>query len=348
MPRPKNAFRPPTLELVAAQAGVSRATVSRVVNGLDTVDPALAARVRAVIAQVGYSPNLAARSLMTKRTDLIALVAHEPDTRVFGDPFFAGIVRGVSQELSRAKLRMVLVMIQSPDDLDEFNAYLRAGHVDGVLLISEHGSNPISSHAKEAGLPIVMGGRPFDANPDITFVDNDNVGGAEQAARHLASRGRRRIATITGPRDMSAGVDRLEGFRRGLGDRFDETLVEEGDFTLQGGADAARRLLGRCPDVDGIFAASDLMALGSLPVLREAGRSVPGDISVVGFDDIELAAHADPPLTTVRQHTQDQGRLMVRTILALLGRGVQAEGDESPDAAVSVVSPVELVVRQSS
>lgn len=348
MPRSKSAFRPPTLEQVAAQAGVSRATVSRVVNGLDTVDPALAAKVRAVIAQVGYSPNLAARSLMTKRTDLIALVAHEPDTRVFGDPFFAGIVRGVSQELSRAKLRMVLVMIQSPDDLDEFNAYLRAGHVDGVLLISEHGSNPISSHAKEAGLPIVMGGRPFDSTPGITFVDNDNLGGAEQAAKHLISRGRRRIATIAGPLDMSAGVDRLEGFRKGLGDRFDETLVEGGDFTLQGGADAARRLLDRCPDVDGIFAASDLMALGALPVLREAGRSVPRDVAVVGFDDIELASHSDPPLTTVRQHTQDQGRLMVRTLLALLARGVPAGGDQLSQDAQSLVNPVELVVRQSA
>lgn len=347
MPRPKNPFRPPTLEQVAAQAGVSRATVSRVVNGLDTVDPALAAKVRAVISRVGYSPNLAARSLMTNRTDLIALVAHEPDTRVFGDPFFAGIVRGVSQELALARLRMVLVMIQNPGDVEEFNAYLRAGHVDGVLLISEHGSNPISSQAKAAGLPIVLGGRPLDPTPGLTFVDNDNLGGAEQAARHLAGRGRRRIATIAGPGDMSAGVDRLEGFRNGLGDRFDQTLVEAGDFTLQGGAEAARRLLRRRPDVDGIFAASDLMALGTLRVLREAGRSVPRDVAVVGFDDIELAALSDPPLTTVRQHTQDQGRLMVRTILALLARGVRT-GDELPKDAVSVVNPVELVVRQSS
>jgi len=319
-----------------------------VVNGLGTVDPALVTRVRAVIDQVGYSPNLAARSLMTNRTDLIALVAHEPDTRVFSDPFFSGIVRGVSQELSAAKLRMVLVMIQSPDDLDEFNAYLRAGHVDGVLLISEHGSNPISSHAAGAGLPIVLGGRPFDSSPGIAFVDNDNLGGAEQAVTHLVGLGRRRIATITGPLDMSAAVDRLEGFRRGLGDRFDQALVEESDFTLEGGADATRRLVGRFPDLDGIFVASDLMALGVLPVLRETGRRVPDDVAVVGFDDIDLAAYADPPLTTVRQHTLDQGRLMVRTLLALLGRAVPTEGEPLMQGTPALVNPVELVVRLSA
>lgn len=346
MPRSKKTLRLPTLEEVAAQAGVSRATVSRVVNGVGTVDPALAEKVRAAITQVGYSPNLAARALMTNRTDLVALVAHEPDTRVFSDPFFAGIVRGVSQELRLAKLRMVLMMIQSPEDLDQFNAYLRAGHVDGVLLISEHGSNPISSHAEEAGLPIVMGGRPFDSS-DITFVDNDNRGGAELAAARLVGLGRQRIATIAGPLDMSAGVDRLEGFRRGLGDRFDETLVEYGDFTLKGGADAARRLLDRQPDIDGIFAASDLMALGVLPVLREAGLRVPDDVAVVGFDDIELATYADPPLTTVRQHTRDQGRLMVRTLLALLGRELPTEDERLVDGTQSLVNPVELVVRQS-
>lgn len=346
--RSENAVRPPTLEQVAAQAGVSRATVSRVVNGLSTVNPALVTKVRAVIAQVGYSPNLVARSLMTNRTDLIALVAHEPDTRVFSDPFFSGIVRGVCQELGLARLRMVLVMIQNSDDLDQFNAYLRAGHVDGVLLISEHGSNPISSHAAEAGLPIVLGGRPFDSSPGITFVDNDNLGGAEQAAKHLVNLGRRRIATITGPLDMSAGVDRLDGFRRGLGDLFDEALVEEGDFTQPGGAAAARRLLDRFPDVDAIFAASDLMALGALPVLRKAGRSVPDDVAVVGFDDIDSASYADPPLTTVRQNTLDQGRLMVRTLLSLLGRAVPTEGERLLQGAHSLVTPVELVVRQSA
>lgn len=348
MPRSRNALRPPTLDQVAAQAGVSRATVSRVVNGIGTVDQALVVRVKDAINKCGYTPNLIARSLMTNRTNLVALVAHEPDTRVFSDPYFAGIVRGVSQELSQANLRMVLVMIQNPNDLDKFIAYLRAGHVDGVLLISEHGENPISSHAGEVGIPIVLGGRPFDSSADIKFVDNDNISGAELAARHLVSLGRTRIATIAGPADMSAGVDRLQGFRAGLGDRFDQVLVEQGDFTLQGGADAVRRLLSRAPDVDAIFAASDLMAIGALPVIRQAGLSVPDDIALIGFDDIDLAACTDPPLSTVRQNTPEQGRLMVRTLLDLLGRTDASKNGQQTQAPQSLINPVELIVRKSA
>lgn len=340
----------PTLDEVARRAGVSRATVSRVVNGSTTVAPHLRAVVDEAVAELGYVPNQAARTLMTSRTDTIALVASEPDDRVFGDPFFSGIVRGVSQELSATGLQLLLMMAQSHDDRARIERYLLSRHVDGVLLISEHRDDALPAHLLRAGIPVVVGGRPLHDDIAVPYVDNDNAAGAHLAARHLLATGRTRVATITGPRDMSAGLDRLHGFRTGLGRRFRAARVETGDFTRQGGAAAAARLLDRAPDVDAVFAASDLMALGALTVLRRLGRRVPDDVALVGFDDIPDAALADPPLTTLRQHTVDQGRLMVRVLLAgvrpeLLSGGPGLPAGSGPDR---VVLPVELVVRDSA
>ncbi len=341
----------PTLEDVAARAGVSRATVSRVANGSTTVDPQLTSVVQKAITELGYIPNTAARALMTGRTNTIALVAAEPDARVFGDPFFSNIVRGVSLETADAGQHLVLSMIQRHEDSAAVERYLLGDHVDGVLLISEHWDVQLAETMNSAGIPFVIGGRPLHPDLQTPYVDNDNVGGSAMAARHLVDTGRTRIATIAGPSDMSAGVDRLTGFRDGLGPRFDPELVEHADFTINGGAQATSRLLQRVPDVDAVFAASDLMALGAITTLRRSGRRVPEDVSVVGFDDINLAVAFDPPLTTVRQHTQLQGRMMVRLLLSLLGRAFPASTEEELPAIGPeghLVLPVELVVRGSS
>jgi DNA-binding LacI/PurR family transcriptional regulator len=346
--RGRGAHRP-TLEEVAAHAGVSRATVSRVVNGVATVDPAIAATVTASIDALNYVPNQAARALMTRRTNALALVAAEPDTRVFGDPFFAGIVRGVSQELTAIGMQLVVSMVQSPEDVRRVETYLLGKPVDGVLLISEHGHHHLASTLVSHGIPLVIGGRPLDTDLDVAYVDNDNVEGAAVATRHLRSLGRSRIATIAGPLDMSAGLDRLDGFTAALGDAFDPGLVEHGDFTTDGGMAAASRLLARAPDVDGLFVASDLMAIGALATLRRAGRRVPEDVAVVGFDDIPLAAASVPALTTVRQRTELQGRAMARVLLASTGRQL-APSDDLPDVGSDgvIVLPVELVVRDTA
>lgn len=343
----------PTLEEVASRAGVSRATVSRVVNGSTTVDPRLREVVSRAVAELGYVPNQAARTLMTSRTDTIALVASEPDARVFGDPFFSGIVRGVGQELAPSGLQLMLLMAQSYDDLARIERYLVSRHVDGVLLISEHGHDVLPRALEKAGMPLVIGGRPLDNENSYAYVDNDNVGGAAAAARYLAAQGRSRIATIAGPLDMSAGADRLEGFKRGVGRRFRAGRVEYGDFTQESGTAAVARLLDKAPDLDAIFVASDLMALGALAYLRRAGRRVPDDVAVIGFDDIAMAAVADPPLTTMRQRTVDQGRLMVRLLLARHRPELLVEHageDDLPSVADTdrVVLPVELVVREST
>ena len=351
MGQPTGAGRP-NLEQVAAIAGVSRATVSRVVNGLASVAPELRERVERAISQLDYVPNRAARSLVTRRADAVALVASEPDDRLFGDPFFSDIVRGVSHELSRAGLQLTLMLAQSYPDLDRIERYLRSAPIDGVLLISEHATHdPLPRSLVRAGTPVVIGGRPLRPDVVTPFVDNDNVSGARQATEHLVQRGRRVIGTVAGPRDMAAGMDRLDGYRSALGRAFRVARVEHGDFTTPGGEEAAARLLARVPDLDGLFVASDLMALGALKALRRAGRRVPDDVAVVGFDDIPMAAFADPTLTTVKQQTVLQGRLMARMLLVTARPDIAVAEDDGlpPVRGVGrLVLPVALVVRESS
>ncbi|MEP6980427.1 MAG: LacI family DNA-binding transcriptional regulator [Nakamurella sp.] len=341
----------PTLEQVGAHAGVSRATVSRVVNGSPTVGPAIRVRVAASIAELGYQPNRIARSLATRRTDTFALVASEPDVRVFGDPFFSGIVRGVMQVMNGAGLQVVVMMAQYAADLDRVERYVRSGAVDGVLLISEHATvDPLPAAMVAAGIPLVIGGRPMDPELQVAYVDNDNVDGGRLAAAHLLAAGRRVIGTLSGPQDMCAGVDRLAGFTLGLGPAFDPALVEVGDFTQEGGEAAAERLLDRRPDLDGLFAASDLMAMGALKALRRVGRAVPADVALVGFDDIDVARYAVPPLTTVRQSTLRQGRTMARLLLSRVRPELLADDDDAVGVLDldRIVLPVELVVRESA
>ncbi len=353
MTRPRAAGRP-NLEQVAARAGVSRATVSRVVNGFASVDPDLRERVEQAVAELGYVPNRAARSLVTRRSDTIALVASEPDVRVFGDPFFADVVRGVSHEAMAAGVQMTLLMAQSWADLDRIERYLLSAPIDGVLLISEHASHdPLPAAMVRAGVPVVIAGRPLQPGLDVPYVDNDNIGGATLAARHLTERGRTTLGTVAGPADMAAGIDRLAGFKAGLGRVFRASRLERGDFTIAGGEAATARLLDRAPDLDGLFVASDLMALGALKALRRIGRAVPDDVALVGFDDVPFAALAEPPLTTVRQALVTQGRAMVRMLLARTRPDVSHErgpDDEllAVEEADHLVLPVSLVVRDSS
>jgi DNA-binding LacI/PurR family transcriptional regulator len=347
--------RRPTLEEVATRAGVSRATVSRVVNGLGTVDPAMRDTVLRAIAETGYVPNRSARTLVTQRTDMIALVASESQDRVFGDPFFSSIVRGVSAELGKAEVQLVLMLAQGRADVARIARYLVPGHVDGALMISQHGEDPLPAAAQQARLPLVIGGRPPESSSRIPYVDHDNVGGAEHAVRHLQARGRKRIATIAGPKDMTAGIDRLAGYRRALGSRFRAGRVAYGDFTYESGVAAAMLLLERVPELDAVFAASDMMALGCLAALRQAGRRVPDDVAVASFDDIPAAAEADPPLTTIRQSVVTQGRVMARMLLARTHpdrptgqRDLEDDLAHIPLQDDHIVLPVELIVRSTT
>jgi DNA-binding LacI/PurR family transcriptional regulator len=334
----------PTLEAVAARAGVSRATVSRVVNGGDGVRERLVERVRRAVDELGYVPNQAARSLVTRRHDAVAVVVAEPETRVFADPFFALQLRGISKELTAHDNQLVLLLTEGRDDHARVGRYLAGGHVDGALVFSLHLDDPLPGLVQRAGVPTVFGGRPGwnDGSADVVYVDSDNRGGARAAVRHLTGLGRTRVAHITGPLDQTSAADRLDGYRDVVGDA-DPRLVVRGDFTPAGGERAMRELLDRCPDVDAVFAANDLTASGARVRAARAGRRVPEDVAVTGFDDmLPVAEQTDPPLTTVRQDIEEMGRLMARLLLRNL------DPTRTGAAPAGVVLPTPLVRRASA
>jgi len=349
--RSAGALARPTLESVAERAGVSRATASRVVNGGTGVRESLREKVQRAVDELGYVPNLAARTLVTRRNQAVAVVVAEPESRLFSDPFFAQHLRGISRELSAADNQMVLLLVEDQRDYDRVGRYLAGGHVDGALLFSLHHSDPLPEMARKVGLPTVIGGRPgwpgAESDRELVYVDSDNRGGARLAVQHLQSLGRTRIATITGPLDQTSSIDRLDGYRDLLPDG-DPELIAEGDFTPDGGGRAMAELLARRPDLDAVFAASDSMASGALRILRAHGRRVPEDVAVVGFDDVEsVAAWTEPPLTTVRQDIEEMGRLMARLLLRrLAAAGTQAA--PRVNAPTSVITPTHLVRRGSA
>jgi DNA-binding LacI/PurR family transcriptional regulator len=320
-----------------------------VVNGGAGVRDPLAERVRKAVEELDYVPNQAARALVTRRNDAIAVVVDEPETRFFSDPFFARQVRGISRELTAHDNQLVLLLTDAGADHDRVGRYLSGGHVDGALIFSLHTGDSFSGLARASGVPIVVGGRPPWPDPDgdrrTLYVDCDNRGGARDAVRHLVALGRRRIGHIAGPLDQPASVDRLDGFRDVLPDTA-PALIAEGDFTPDGGAQAMIGLLERSPDLDGVFIASDVMASGALRVLRTRGRRVPDDVAVVGFDDmVSVAEWTDPPLTTVRQDIEEMGRLMARLLLRTLEPSADGGGGPAPS---SIVTPTRLVVRGSA
>ncbi|MYZ40850.1 MULTISPECIES: LacI family DNA-binding transcriptional regulator [unclassified Streptomyces] len=370
-PRPAGA---PTLEDVARAAGVSRATVSRVVNGVRNVDPVIQESVRQAVAATGYTPNRAARSLVTRRADAIALVvsgagddsAEEPadspaesadgspdasavgpdgahnsfTAHVFADPFFGRVVAGVVNYLRPRGMYPVLMFAETSRARDEVVSYLRQGSADGALVVSTHAEDPLPALITDAGLPAVLYARP--ARPArISYVDLAHQDGARLAAEHLLARGCRRIATITGPLDVPAGQDRLAGFRDTMARRGHPYIpIAEGRFTQESGETAMERLLAEHPDLDGVFAANDLMAVGACHVLREHGRRVPEDVAVVGFDDSSAALACRPPLTTVRQPVEEMAAEMARLLLDRLAG--------SDRAVTSVIFEPSLVVRGSA
>jgi len=332
----------PTLEEVAARAGVGRGTASRVINGGEKVSEKSRQAVEDAIAELGYVPNANARALVTRRTDAVALVIAESEERVFGEPFFAGIIRGIGSALAEADRQLVLLLAQASQRRGALDDYLTRQHVDGVLLLSLHDDDELPDRIRGHGLPVVVGGRAHEGVLS-GFVDVDNVQGAELAVAHLVERGRTRIATIAGPADMVAGASRFQGYVAGLaaaGRPLDERLVARGDFGQQSGAAAMRDLLERAPELDAVFCANDLMALGALQTLRDEGRKVPQDVAVVGFEDAPVALSAHPPLTTVHQSPERMGREMV----ALLLETMAAPDLDRPSRMLST----HLVVRDSS
>jgi DNA-binding LacI/PurR family transcriptional regulator len=330
----------PTLEMVAARAGVSRATVSRVVNGSPRVTEAVVQAVMTAIDELNYVPNRAARSLASRHTQVIALVIPESTAKVFADPFFASIVQGVAMHLVNTEytLNMLIAVESKPE---KTRRYLMGGNVDGALIVSHHSGD--HSYAQlEKTLPVVFAGRPLTAEQGGSyFVGVDDIAGERGATEYLLGLGRRSIAVIAGPQDMPPGLDRLEGWRRAVSavGLEDPALVEYGDFTLTSGADAMRRLLDSGIPIDAVVTANDQMAVGAYGAIRERGLRIPEDIAVVGFDDNYFGLTASPRLTTVHQPAVELGEAMAEVLVKLIAR-------EPVDQAT--ILPTRLVVREST
>ena len=333
-----NVRRKPTIRDVAAVAGVSRGTVSRVINGGHWVSPDARTAVEDAIRSTGFTTNHAARSLATGRAGSLAFLLTEPQHLLFDDPTFALLLRGAAEALTQRSMTLVLLVAGTEAERANVEHFVRAGHVDGVLLISSHESDPLLDRLVAAGVPTVSCGLPLGHQGEISTVSVDETGSARTITRYLLEKGHRRIATIAGPRDTPGGKYRLVGFREELGDAFDPALVEEGDYSQESGAVAMARLLERAPDLEAVFAASDMMAAGAIQTLRKAGKRVPEDIAVAGFDDSGLAATHEPPLTTMRQPWEQISESMVQLLLDVIGGAPQRE----------IVLPTTLVPRASA
>jgi len=334
----RTARRRPTIKDVAAAAGVSRGTVSRVLNGGRWVSPESLASVQEAIRATGYSANSHARSLVTGRSNSVAFLLTEPQHLLFEDPTFSILLRGAASALAKRQMPLLLMVAGTPEERRRITEYVGAGHVDGVLLVSSHTGNPVIPSLLRKGVPTIACGAPLGFEDRVGYVAADDVGGARAMVRHLVERGRQRIATITGPLDTPGGLKRLEGYRLELGEGFDESLVVHGDYTRAGGERAMQALLERRPDVDAVFVASDLMAAGALTTLARSGRRVPEDVAVGGFDDSGLAATLQPPLTTMRQPFERIAHEMVRLLVEVV------DGQE----IAAVIVPTTLVVRAST
>jgi DNA-binding LacI/PurR family transcriptional regulator len=331
--------RQPTLATVAAVAGVSPATVSRVINHSAPVTATIREAVENAIERLGYVPNRAARSLVTQRTDSIALVVREPVGFGIADPYLSSMTVAASQSLVGTGMHLVVMMAQNGEEHAELANYVRAGHVDGVMLLSVHDDDPLPQQLLRAKIPMVLGGRPLNALEGCSYVDVDSRGGARAVARRFLEAGRTRLTTIAGPMDMTAGVDRLNGFRAALRELgHPPPAVAYGSFTRASGEEAMRTLLRQEPDLDAVFVASDMMAIGAMSALKESGRHVPDDVAVIGFDDVELSRHTHPALTTIHQPIAEQSRLLVEMLVDQIRTG---------SAAAPAVLPTVLVERQS-
>jgi DNA-binding LacI/PurR family transcriptional regulator len=330
--------RGPTIDDVAELAGVSRGTVSRVLNGARYVSPAALKAVERAMRDTGYTVNQSARSLVTKRSNAVAFVLSEPQERLFEDPNFSVLLRCCTQALAEHDFSLVLMLESSEAERDRVLRYVRGEHVDGVLLISAHAGDPLLAELARGVVPAVACGKPGGVDATIPYVAAEDREGARQLTRYLVEQGRRRIGMIHCPQ-VVGGPERLEGYRDVLGRKALRRLVVDApDYSYAAGAAAMRELLAASPDMDAVFAASDLLAAGALAELRRAGRRVPDDVAVGGFDDSRIARETDPPLTTIRQPLERVSRDMVDVLLRLIRR----------EPVSSRVLPTELVIRGSA
>ena len=329
-----------TLEDIARMSGVSRSTVSRVINQQPNVSEPVRQRVMDVIHQTGFHPNLAARSLASQRSYIIGLVIPRSVQNLFSDPYIPLLTQGIAQTCNQNNHTLALFLFNTEEDEHKLLPRIRRpGLVDGLIALSTHADDELLTQLRQGDIPYVITGRPMNL-PDASYVDVDNLYGAFLAVRHLIHTGYRHIGTITGPLKTTTGMDRLEGYKKALFESFieyDPRLIVEGDFTQSGGYYAALKILPHQPDA--IFIASDYMVLGAIQAFQENGLTVPDDIAVVGFDDLPISSQMSPSLTTIRQPIRPLGAKLVETLLDIIDNGSQPPR--------RVIFGTELVIRES-
>jgi len=326
-----------TLDELAALSGVSRATVSRVING-GPVAEATRRRVLEVLEQTNYRPNLAARSLAAGRSGIVGVVVHAPPQVLFRDPYFGLLLHGLTEALAENATGM-MTWLGNRNKEETLDRILGMGLLDGVIVTADHLVDPLVDGLLASDIPTVLiGHRRKDAS--ASYVDIDNITAADAVTTHMIGLGRTSIGHITGTRSTVAGEDRLTGYltamaRAGLPT---DDLIEEGDFGAGTGRERARALLER--GIDALFCANDATASGALEAIRAAGRRVPEDVALAGFDDLAFAATLDPPLTTVRQNIEQQGVEAAHALFQLI---------EDPERGPRrVILPTELIIRTST
>jgi len=335
-----------SLEDIAKKAGVSRSTVSRVINKEPYVSEKTRARVMEIIEQVSFRPNPAARMLVTQRTQIIGVVVPQVSNVIFADnSYFPMLLQGASSAINEHDHSMLLWLQQNGESREHFAQRIAQNRwMDGVVLCSIIESDPIIRAVTEIGLPFITVERPVGFSSQVieqsSYVSVDNVHSAMMAVEHLIRLGRRRIAHITGHLTITDGQDRLQGYRLALQRAdmpVDENLIFPGYFTREYGYIGMKALLKHKPDA--VFAAGDTTAQGALQAIQEAGLRVPDDIALVGFDDLDVATQTVPKLTTIRQPVQQKGSVAASLLIDMVDG--QANGPQR------VLLPTELVIRQS-
>jgi DNA-binding LacI/PurR family transcriptional regulator len=334
--------RPLSLEDIAAKAGVSRSTVSRVINNAPNVSEKTRQHVLAVITQEGFAPNPAARALVTRRTQAIGVVIPLAPLTFFEDTFyFPTLLQGISRTTSKRDYAMMLWLNQSEEDNRKFYWRIVSNRLmDGVIMASAAQDEPLIDHFLENHTPFVLVEHPGYHADKISFVSIDNVTAARDAVSHLISLGRRRIGHITGNLHIADGVDRLEGYKCALtaaGIEVDESLIVEGNFSHRSGYLGMQALLEH--HVDAVFAASDITARGVLQALHEAQVSTPDEVALVGFDDLPTALQLTPKLTTVQNPIEEKGALAASILLDMI--------ENADNTLHHVLLPTKLVIRES-
>lgn len=328
------------LETIASRCGVSRSTVSRVINNSPNVSPSVRERVLTVLRETNFQPNVVARSLAAGSTHIIGLVVPLQVRHLFVDPFFPLIIQSASAACSAHDYTVMLWVAQPDQERRLIRQILHSGLIDGVIISSVQVSDPLLDALLERNVPFVSIGS-IPSRPTISFVDVDNIGSARQGVAHLITQGCRRIGIITGPQDMIVTQHRLEGYYQAMheaGLPVQPEWTAESDFTSQGGAQAMQKLLPQ--RLDAVFAMSDAMAQGAAQVMQAAGVAIPADTALLGFDDLLFAALMTPSLSTIRQPIEQMAQAAVDLLLKMLAKTVS-----SP---TQIVLPTELVLREST